>query len=240
MLSSSPDIEIQPPAVVPPWGAWLEAYLKGNEEAFAQLVHGTTPLVMAAALRRCGGRHALAQEAAQITFVDLARRAPSLRADATLLGWLHQRAARAAGDLMKTEQRRAVREQLAAEGTGSVYSLDDNPGSTRWENYREEVDAALARLKLEEHTAILLRCAEGLEFEAVGTALGCSAEAARKKVGRALEKVRASLARHRTGISALVVARGLAADHAMAASGVGGAGVKVLAAEFARTALATA
>ena len=98
---------------MPPLGPWLEAHVLSDQQAFTQLVGNTTPLVMAAALRRCGGWHALAQEAAQVVYLDLARRAPSPRADASLTGWLHQRATRAAGDLMKQELRRMVREQQA-------------------------------------------------------------------------------------------------------------------------------
>lgn len=227
------------PPVTPPLGAWLEQYVRGDQQAFTRLVRHTTPLVMAATLRRCGGRHALAQEAAQAVFVDLARRAPSLRADATLIGWLHQRATRAAGDLMKKEFRRIAREQQAAL-PAELYSLNGDPVSDHWNDCRDQVDAALSRLNLDEQAAVLLRCAEGHDFDAVGQALGCSAEAARKKVSRSLGKVRALLAKHRTGISAVMIAHGLAADQARAASVVGGAGVDSMANQLAGSALAAA
>ncbi|MES2465931.1 MAG: RNA polymerase sigma factor [Verrucomicrobiota bacterium] len=236
MSSANPPAESLPPANPAPLGQWLEAYVGGDQQAFSNLVHQTTPVVMAAALRRCDGRYALAQEAAQAVFVDLARRAPSLRADATLTGWLHQRATRAAGDLMKQELRRIAREQPAAVAE-ACYSLNDDPVSSAWMDCREQVDEALSRLKLEERTAVLLRCAEGTGFEAVGKALGCSTEAARKKVSRALEKLRATLGRHRTGISAVVIMKGLAADQANAAAGAAGGGINLLANELARNAL---
>ena len=227
------------PPVTPPLGAWLEQYVRGDQQAFTRLVRHTTPLVMAATLRRCGGRHVLAQEAAQTVFVDLARRAPSLRADATLAGWLHQRATRAAGDLMKQELRRIAREQQAAP-PAEIYSLNGDPVSAHWNDCREQVDDALSRLKLDEQTAVLLRCAEGHDFETVGQALGCSAGAARKKVSRSLGKVRALLARHRTGISAVMIPHGLAADQARAASASAGAGIETLSNQLAGKALSTA
>lgn len=239
MPTTAPMPEVPLSAATPPLGAWLEAYVKGDEAAFAKLVRHTTALVMAAALRRCGGRHALAEEAAQVVFVDLARRAPSLRADATLVGWLHQRATRAAGDLMKQEQRRAVREQEAAP-PAALYSLNEDAAAARWEDCREQVDEALSSLKLEERTAVLLRCAEGRDFEAVGVALSCSGEAARKKVSRALEKLRVGLGRHRNGVSAAVIISGLAADQAKAATGAAGAGIDALSSQLAGKAFATA
>lgn len=239
MTSHSPAIAPALSMSPPPYGAWLEAYVRGDRLAFTKLVRQTTPLVMAAALRRCSGRHALAEEAAQAVFVDLAKRAPSLRADATLVAWLHQRATRAAADLMKQEYRRTMREQQAVP-PGELYSLNEGAVPDSWLDCREQVNAALSRLKLDEQAALLLRCAEGHDFDAVGSELGCSAEAARKKVSRALEKVRRILAGHRKGISAVVIAHGLAVDQAHAATGAAGAGIDALANHLAGTALAAA
>lgn len=214
-------------------GALLRRYMKGDASAFRDLVRRYYPLVFAAAMRRSEGRRALAEDAAQLVFIDLARRAPGLRADERLGGWLHQRAMRAASTLMRGEARRHARERrAAADGSisvnsnsesAAVYSLNENPlsqteaASPAWQELAPHLDAALQRLSAADRDAVLLRCVEGRNFRAVGAALGLSDDAAQKRVSRALEKLRSILLKRRGTVPAIsVLAAGLGADHAQA------------------------
>ncbi len=68
--------------------------------------------------------------------------------------------------------------------------------SPDWARVRPVLDEALADLSEEDRQAMLLRFFQNQGFQAVGAALGISDDAAQKRVGRALEKLRAHLARH--------------------------------------------
>ena len=68
--------------------------------------------------------------------------------------------------------------------------------STDWERVRPVLDQALADLSEEDRQAMLLRFFQNQGFQVVGASLGISDDAAQKRVGRALEKLRTNLARH--------------------------------------------
>jgi len=92
----------------------LRRYAKdGSEAAFGELVARHVNLVYSAALRRTGGDAHLAQDVAQLVFTDLARKARSVPENVVLAGWLHRATRYAAAQLLRTERRRAAREQEA-------------------------------------------------------------------------------------------------------------------------------
>ena len=86
----------------------------GSETALAELVSRYLPLVYATALRQAGGDEALAKDVAQTVFIDLARKASSLLGRKLLAGWLYTGTRLAASMAVRGEQRRQVREQIAA------------------------------------------------------------------------------------------------------------------------------
>src|SRR5258708_18396542 len=83
-----------------------------SEEAFATLVTRHVDMVYAVALR-CVGNHHQAQEVTQAVFIVLAKKAGSLRAGTVLPGWLFHTTRLTAANSMRTEIRRARREQEA-------------------------------------------------------------------------------------------------------------------------------
>src|SRR5215469_9326123 len=85
----------------------------GSERAFAELVRGYTNLVYSVARRRLANV-SLAQEAAQIVFIRLAKAVPRIRRDAELAAWLHRTTIHVSIDLWRSETRRRAREQRAA------------------------------------------------------------------------------------------------------------------------------
>ncbi len=161
-----------------------------SEAAFGELVERYVSLVYSAALRRTGGNADLSNDVAQQVFTDLARKARSLPPGVVLAGWLHQATRYAAGNLLRAERRRQVCEQKAA----AMNAIESEPGPD-WDDIRPLLDYALDRLGRADRDALLLRFFENRSLAEVGRALGASEEAARKRVNRALDKLRADLLR---------------------------------------------
>lgn len=171
----------------------LASYARtGSEDAFAELVRRHIDLVYSAALRQVRGDIHLAQDAAQGVFSDLARKAPSLSRLTSLSGWLYTSAHFAATKLLRGETRRREREQEAH----AMQDADPNsaPGPA-WESIKPVLDEVMHELKQADREAVLLRYFENRPFAELGAKLGLSENAARMRVERALEKLRARLAR---------------------------------------------
>ena len=160
----------------------------GSEAAFGELVARHVNLVYSTALRRTGGDVHLAQDVAQLVFTDLARKARVLPRDVVLAGWLHRASRFAAAQLIRTERRRQSREQEAV-------TMNLSESAPDWEQIRPLLDAALDELSAADRDALVLRFMEQRSLAEVGTALGANEDAARKRVARALEKMRALLVR---------------------------------------------
>src|SRR5688572_15478643 len=164
-----------------------------SEAAFAELVRRHVNFVYAAALRQVNGDTHLAQDVAQTVFIDLARKAGALSGHRVLAGWLFTSTRYAAAKCIRTEQRRRAREQEAytmqeTDNTGENAALD-------WTRVRPALDAALADLGEADRTAILLRYLQDQSFGVVGARLALTENAARMRTERALDKLRAQLAR---------------------------------------------
>ena len=182
---------------------------EGSEAAFETLVARYVNLVYATALRRLDGDAHLAQDAAQLVFTDLARKARSLPPGVVLAGWLHWATRYASTQLLRAERRRRARERQAI----ALETL--KPESTPdWGQIRPWLDEALDGLNRKDRDAVLLRVVEGCSLAEVGAGLGSSEEAARKRVDRALEKLRARLVRRGVPASATALAAAISA-HAL-------------------------
>jgi len=170
-----------------------------SEDAFAELVRRYVNLVYSAALRQVDGDTHLAQDVAQTVFTDLARKAGSLARRESLTGWLYTCAHFAAAKMARTENRRRDREEkFMREPTNESragVSPAQNPTEMDWEKIRPTLDAAMHELKESDREAILLRYFENQPFADVGAKLGLNENAARMRVERALEKLRAVFAK---------------------------------------------
>ena len=182
----------------------LDAYsCQRSEEAFRELVARHVDLIYSAAMRQLQNSH-LAQEATQSAFIALAGKAGRLSRRTVLAGWLHRAVHFAALNLQRSEARRKHWEEEAA--------TMNSPGETE-EAFHELalplVDGALAELTESDRDAVILRFLQQKSLRDVAHAIGTSEEAAKKRVSRALEKLRGLLARRGVAVSVTVLAAGL-------------------------------
>lgn len=191
---------------------------EAREGAFAELVRRHVDLVYSAALRQMNGDAHRAQEVTSMTFASLARKAGSLLRHPVLPAWLYRSTYFSAAMLKRSEARRAVHERAAAEEL-AVLGAGEGAGAD-WAATRPVLDAAMADLAERDREAIVLRFFSNAPFGEVGRRLGLSENAARMRVDRAMEKLRAKLASK--GVTSTAAALGVVlSEQAVAAAPVG-------------------
>src|SRR3989442_14261357 len=182
----------------------------GSESAFSELVSQHIDLVYSAALRQVGGDAHLAQDVAQTVFADLARKARAVSRHGVLTGWVYQATRYAASKVVRTEHRRATREKEAV-------AMQEFSSEADWDDLSPLLDEAMSRLGAKDRDAVLLRYFDRKELRAVGDALGTNEAAARKRVSRALERLRRYLTARGVSLSAGTLATALTGSAVQAA-----------------------
>ena len=163
---------------------------KNSGEAFAAIISRHINKVYSVALRQTGNP-GHAEEITQAVFVVLARKANSLSKRIILSAWLYETARLTSLTFLRTEIRRARREQEACMQNVSNESIKDT-----WTEIAPFLDAAMASLNKTDRQALLLRFFDGKNLAEVGLALGTPENTARMRVSRALEKLRRFFAKY--------------------------------------------
>jgi RNA polymerase sigma factor (sigma-70 family) len=169
-------------------GQLLSAFAqKRDHQAFHTLVQRHVGWVHAAAFRQLHDPHA-AEDATQAVFILLCRQATKLTGkDGKVSGWLFLAVNYVVRSMKRSARRRSLHERQAAL---ERLETQRTPGETP---LADELDAAVQRLGTHDRAAIVLRFYRGLEFAQVAQAIGVSEDAARKRVTRAVEKLRVTL-----------------------------------------------
>ncbi len=192
--------------------ALLQEYVqRRSEQAFAELVRRHVNLVYSTAARLAGEPH-LAEDVAQAVFLQLARKAGTVRNGRALGSWLYRVTRAATVDALRSEQRRRIREREAM--SRAEQSTD---GGAAWSSVSPLLDEAMRRLKPAEVDAVVLRFFEGKSLREVGDALALSEDGAQKRVGRALEKMRAYFAKRGVKATAAALTAVIATNSVQAA-----------------------
>ncbi len=162
------------------------------ESAFAALVERHGPMVLRVARSVVRDGHD-AEDAFQATFLVLARKAGSLRAEGSLGPWLHGVALRVAARVRSAAGRRREKERRAAEAapTSAVDPLGDGDGDGLGATLDEEID----RLPDRYRAAVVLCLVEGLTQEQAADRLGWPSGTVRSRLARGRERLRGRLSR---------------------------------------------
>jgi RNA polymerase sigma factor (sigma-70 family) len=204
----------------------LQAYARSRSEAaFAELVRLHLDWVFSVALRHVGDPH-LAEDVVQSVFVLLARKARDLGPGTQVGGWLFRTTRLVAGHARRAEQRRKIREATACTMSHDTTAPDTD--EILWEQLAPHLDQAVAALSETDRSAILLRFYEKMPLRSIGEKMGVSEDAAKKRVSRAVEKLREHLDRRGVKLSGVALAAVLAEKTVQTASAaLAGAVVKV-------------
>ncbi len=136
------------------------------------------------------GSQAEAEETAQEVLLAAHKAMPGYRGDGSVRAWLYGIARRKCARKVETRVRREKRLRLVHDAGGST-ELPDQALETRRRAHR--VRSALERLKPSERDAVVLRYQGGLPYREIGDACGIDEAAARKRVSRALSRMRSIL-----------------------------------------------
>ncbi|MBW2734109.1 MAG: RNA polymerase sigma factor [Deltaproteobacteria bacterium] len=177
--------------------ALMEAYVKGDREAFRKLFRLLAPRVHGFFLRKLGNP-AVADDLMQITFLKVHRARNDYRIGAPLRPWLFTIAARVRLD----ELRRRVRKPEDADPDGLDRASDaaDVRKSAMEVDIVERKDIAakvreaLAALPESQRVVVQLHRYEEFTFDEIAKMIGSTEGAVKLRAFRAYEKLRAQLA----------------------------------------------
>jgi RNA polymerase sigma factor (sigma-70 family) len=181
-----------------------------SEEAFAELVRRHLDVVYSTA-RRIVQDPSLAEDITQQVFLALAADASKLSRHPVLCGWLHRATRNVAANLLRSETRRREREQEATRMHSDIES------DTTWAKLEPELDEALGHLSDPDREVVLLRFFHGKTAREIADLFRITEEAAQKRVNRAVERLRRTLASRAVTVGAQSLAASIAAHSAAAA-----------------------
>lgn len=206
----------------------LKEYLhRGSETAFAELVSRYLDLAYSVARRQLRNPN-LAEEAVQMMFCLLARKARDLSRYDSVAGWIYRATCNISLKTLRDERKRREREQAMADQYDQTRTTASEPP---WEELVPLLDDALSQLTDGDRTVLVLRFVQRKPMRELGQALGTSEAAAKMRVGRAIGRIRKYLQKRGIACSSASLVAALAALSADAAPA--GLSASVLAAALA-------
>ena len=185
----------------------LAQHRNGSQSAFADLVRRHLDWVYGVARRRVRDAH-LADDVAQAVFILLHRKAPEFAADGAMISWLYRTACYASETAARSERRRTNREtQYATEKPETIDARIVE--SAEWNELAPVLDRLIGKLPASDREVILLRYYRDLTPVQMAQEIGITPEAARKRVDRAVERLRGLAGERGLAVSSIALAAGL-------------------------------
>jgi len=192
-------------------GLLREYVERDSEEAFAALVSRNVNKVYSVALRQTGNPQA-AEEITQAVFAIVARKARALAGHKCFSGWLYQTARLTAVTFIRSEIRRGRREQEA-----HMQAVLNKQETDVWPQIAPLLETAMAGLSEADRNAVVLRYFDGLNMKETGAALGTNEITEKKRMSRAVEKLRKFFTKRGVTIPAAVLVTAISANSVQAA-----------------------
>ena len=138
---------------------------------------------------RVTGRRSDADDLSQEAFLRAFRAYGSLAPEANTRAWLFTIATNLCRNHFRAQKRRRLAYAQVSATQGDRH--DEHPGHVQTGRETEQmIEGVVGRLPLKQRLAFIQRKVHGLEYEAIGQSLRCSAESARAHVFQALKKIR--------------------------------------------------
>lgn len=195
------------------WQLLNEYATEKSEVAFGQLVDRYAGMVYHAALREVG-RPDAAEEITQAVFIALSRKAGNISRRTTLYGWLFRATRFGALNLLREEscRRRHEQEFLTMQGT-----IASNDAESVCDQVLPHLNGALERLSKADREVVMMRFFGNQSHKDLARLLGVSEDTAKKRLSRAIERLRVIFAKHGLAVSSVALVAALAANGAQAA-----------------------
>jgi RNA polymerase sigma factor (sigma-70 family) len=168
----------------------------GDDQALTELIGRFAPMVYAAARRQVRDP-GLADDVVQNVLITFARRVHAMRSGAAIGSWLLRTTRYTAANAMKIESRRRRHEQAAAAARAET---DPSPDATagpsardHWQAIEPHLDQAMARLASEDQNTVVLRFFQGKSYGEIAAVIGGTEDTARKRLVRAVTRLRKHL-----------------------------------------------
>ncbi len=159
----------------------IEACRRGERDAFRALFELHKDKVYSIALR-FSGDESLAMDIAQDTFLKLFSSLPDFRGDSAFSTWVYRLVVNACLDHKRRSWRLApLADELIAVLRAPGNSLD----ALLQSEMRDRVRAAVETLSPDMRMAVVLRYTEGLSYDEIAEAMGCSAGTVASRLNRA-------------------------------------------------------
>jgi len=172
---------------------WLaRAAAERDEGAFEQLVRRHTPTLYAGALRATGSPQ-LAEEVVQDAWLSAWLHLAGFRGHSSVRTWLVRITTTKALNALRRPQRTVPLEAVPEPAVAGTEQEAERREQAR------AVRAAVAALPARQREAVVLRDLEGLTYEEVAVALGCSVASVKSALHRGRQALAQTLAAHRPG-----------------------------------------
>ena len=184
----------------------LQQYVQTKSQpAFEELVRRHMGWIQSAAVRHVHDEH-LAEDITQAVFLGLLQQAKRLHSGVAVPTWLFQVTRYSCTKALRARHRRQFHEQKAA---AMKSESSETLSESEWRQLSPMLDELVSRLSKQDQEAILLRFYEQKSFAEVAEELGISEEAGKKRVQRAVDKLRQLIGKRGLACSAGALSGGL-------------------------------